>query len=157
MARPKGAKNRAKITSLPQIGRTTEQCRGAEDKLNEFGLLGYRLLGITLNGHANREANAVFDATDRKWEYKVIQFSMRDPKVAEKTVNELGEDGWIFHQVYSQGANMFATALVLIRPSTKLADAGPEQELSDASETSGNFDVTENASNVSAESFAAVA
>lgn len=113
-------KSRAKAIELPQIGQRTEECRYTEAKLNEYGVKGCMLLGVTTNGANNRYAHAVFMTTPQRWSYKVVQFSMRDPIQCDKILDKWGEEGWIFHAVYSQGANMMATACVLIKPMGEL-------------------------------------
>ena len=141
----KQRKVRFKATDLPQIGRGTEQCKGVENRLNEFGIKGCMLLNVALDGNNNRHAVGVFAETPQRWTYKVVQFSMRDPRRAEEQANVLGDDGWIFHAVYSQGANMFATCAVFMKPLGELVEkvAGPEQDSSAVSETADDSFGTE--------------
>lgn len=139
MAKANRRSRRSSLKQLPQIGSTTEQCKPVEDLFNSLGLRGLLLVNITAFGQNGRNAYASLTETDRKWQYRVVQFNMKDPLNAERQLNLLGEDGWVLHQVYSQGANNFATAAVFIKSAGEVVDepqAGPEQTQED-SEPSG--------------------
>lgn len=119
------------LKDLPQIGSASTQCKPAEDTLNALGHRGMLLLSVTTFGQNGRSAYASLIETSQKWQYKIIQFNMKDPLRAEQELNRHGEDGWVLQNVYSQGANNFATAAVLIRPAAELTDvveSGPEHE-----------------------------
>ena len=129
--------------SLPQIGLTTEQCAPIERQLNERGRYGWLLQSIVAD---HRFAFAAQLETDRKWEYRVLQFNMRDPLACERLNNRLGEDGYLLLTVYSQGVNNFATVAVFVRPSGEPADTTIESDDFDDERTV----LTETASNVAA-------
>ena len=131
-------RRRSSFKALPQIGNTTEQCAPVENLFNELGARGAFVLNINVFGSNGRSAHASLVETARRWQYRVISFNMKDPLLAQRTLDDYGEAGWLLHQVYSQGAHNYATAAVLIRPGQAIneeeLEAGPEQDASETSE-----------------------
>ena len=94
----------------------------AEHDLNVLGSDGYSVRDVEGFGNNNRFAYVLAIQTPTCWEYKIVQFSFKQPLLGQRQLNEFGNQGWEACCIYSQGSNNMATVCVMKRPTGQLID-----------------------------------